>query len=407
MATKGIAGIEEYVIQETIGTYADEAYTTEKGLSGTALVSPNPDINPDVESFIGQARWFQPLDPQINVASLTDATDGTTTDFTADFFKYIKTVRTHGATKKNMTEVVTKVDGLAKIGRDFAKTKRLDMDQAILSVVKGVGLSEALRGAAGGGAAIGLGGRCFENDPTDPAYGFYVDLGASKAVIAASTTAQGAARAEGFLEAFGMAYKDYEPDYAYLVTSPEMMASFRSANLVDQDRVTEGSVDFSTIFNGKFRLILTRSSQSFTTTELSAINAGAGVDIVGTKCSYIILPGALALQPLTVPMDVEITRDGSKYKGGGISTIWYRWGYVAHPAGYDWAGAEDDFVSNNGYRSVKDVDGGIHLITDTLAAEANLTNNITAASATAYVKSVFQRKQSSVLTCGILPIFHS
>jgi hypothetical protein len=240
-----LAGADQYVLQEAISAYSDEAYTNAKKLSGTGIVGSNPNIDTNTETFIGQVRWFKPLNPTVNVASLTDANDGQKTNYASDFLNYVKTVRTHGAEKVNMQQVVTQQDGLAKIGRDFAETRAQDEHNAILSILKGVAISEALNGAAAGSGSAGLGGQTFDNDPTDKRYGFYVDLGASKAVVDASTINQGAARAQGFLNAFGMAYKDYEPEYAYLVTSPEVMASLRSANLVDSDTVTDGNVTFS------------------------------------------------------------------------------------------------------------------------------------------------------------------
>jgi uncharacterized protein YcfJ len=41
------------------------------------------------------------------------------------------------------------------------------------------------------------------------------------------------------------------------------MASLRSANLVDETKVSEASINFETIFGGKFRIIQTRASQGF------------------------------------------------------------------------------------------------------------------------------------------------
>lgn len=380
-----------HVLQEAIGAYSDEAYTNAKKLSGTGITSPNGQIETNTETFIGQMRWAKPLNPTINTASLTDSTDGQKTSYDTDFLTYIKTVRTHGAEKVNMQQVITQVDGLAKIGRDFGETRAQDEHNAILSVLKGVGLSEALNGAATGSGATGLGGQTFDNDPTDERYGFYVDLGASKPVIAATAATQGAARAEGFLNAFGMAFKDYEPDWAYLVVSPETLASFRSANFVDEDRITEGNVNFQTIFNGKFRLITTRAAQSFTSAELTKINTGAGVDIVGSKTSYIVLPGAIAMETLTVPDSVEITRDGNKYKGGGVTSVWNRWGYVLAPAGYDWHGKTTEFPSDANYMGV--VEGATY--------EA-----ITAATTIASVRGTWTRKATSALSLGILPVFH-
>jgi len=394
-ATVSLAGATAFALQEAIGAYTDEAYTNAKKLSGTGIVGDNPQIDVKTETFVGQMRWFKPLNPTINVASLTDDTNGSKTTYTSDFLSYIKSVRTHGADKVNMQEVVTQQDGLAKIGRDFAETRAQDEHNAILSILKGVAITEALNGASAGSGATGLGGQTFDNDPTDKKYGFYVDLGAALPVIAASTTAQGAARAEGFLQAIGMAWKDYEPDYAYLVTSPSLMASFRSANLVDQTKVVDGNVEFSTIFNGKFRLIPTRATQSLSATELDRINDGPGVNIVGTKCSFIVLPGALAMKSLSVPDDVEITRDGNKYHGGGVTTIWHRWGYVLHPAGYDWAGAKTAFPSDADYMSV--------LESSTQKALASVTDNTGSANSV----GVWNRKFTSALSLGILPIFHS
>jgi hypothetical protein len=392
-ARTNVPGADTYVLQESIGAYADEAYTKAKKLSGTGLVSGNPEIDVNTETFIGQVRWHKPLNPVINVASLTDSTDGTPTTTSTDMLRYVKSVRTHGAEKVNLQKVVTQVDGLAKIGRDFSETRAQDEHNAILAVLRGVAISEALNGAAAGTGSAGLGGQSFENDPTEKRYGFYVDLGAAKPVVDASASVQGAARAEGFLRAFGMAYKDYEPEYAYLVTSPEMMASFRSANLVDQTTVTEGNVNFSTLFNGKFRIIQTRAGQGLSSAELTKLNTGGGVDIVGTKCSFIVLPGAVAFEPIPIDEDVEIDRKAAAYKGGGTTSIWYRWGYVLMPAGYNWAGSEDAFPSDAGYQYVVE--------SATPKALTAATNGL------ASTVGTWQRKSTSALSLGILPVFHS
>lgn len=391
-AKTNLAGADNFVLQETISAYSDEAYTNARKLSGTAIVGSNPNIDTSTETFVGQVRWYKPLNPTVNTASLTDATEGQKTSYGSDYLNYVKTVRTHGAEKVNMQQVVTQVDGLAKIGRDFAETRAQDEHNAILSVLKGVAIAEALNGAAVGSGSAGLGGQTFENDPTDKRYGFYVDLGASKPVVAATASVQGAARAEGFLNAFGMAYKDYEPEYAYLVVSPEVFASLRSANLVDQDSVTEGNVTFNTIFQGKFRLIQTRASQGMSAAELAKINGGAGVDIVGTKTSFIVLPGALAMEGLAVPDQTEIERKAGAYQGGGTTTVWYRWGYVLAPAGYNWAGNQEAFPTDARYKGVVE-DGAFKALT----AVSDITK----------VQGTWGRKATSALSLGVLPVFHS
>lgn len=394
MPVTNLPGASNEVLQAAISAYSDEAYTNARKLTGTGIVGSNPNIDTSTETFIGQVRWFKPLNPTINVASLTDSAAGTKTNYASDFLNYIKTVRTHGAEKVNMVEVVSKNDGLAKVGRDFAETRAQDEHNALLAVLKGVALSEVLLGAAAGSGATGLGGQSFDNDPTDKKYGFYVDLGAAKPVVAATTAIQGAARAQGFLDALGMGFKDYEPEYAYLVVSPEVVASLRSANLVDETKVTEGNVVFDTIFGGKFRLISTRASQGLSSTEFTKVNTGAGVDIVGTKTSFLVLPGSLAFEQLAVPDQTEITRDGNAYSGGGVTSIWHRWGFVLAPAGYNWAGAQTVFPSDADYKAV--LEGGTQKALTAVASG-------TLASTT----GVWERKASSALSLGILPVFHS
>lgn len=387
-----VNGANTYAIQSALSAYSDEAYTNAKKLSGTGIVGPNPNIDTSTETFIGQVRWYKPINPTINVASLTNSANGTGTTYSSDFSSYIKTVRTHGATQVNLQQIITQQDGLAKISRDFGETRAQDEHNAILAVMKGVAISEALNGCASGSGATGLGGQTFTNDPTDMKYGFYVDLGAAAPVIAATAAIQGAARAEGFLQAIGMAWKDYEPEYAYLVVSPETLASFRSANMVDDVGVVEQNVNFQTIFGGKFRLIQTRAAQGFSGAQLTKLNTGLGVDIVGTKTSFIVLPGAIAMEALNVPTPVEIFRDARAFNGGGSTDIWYRWGNVVHPGGYDWNGLTTVFPSDADY--MKSVTSGtpIDLVSDTIGVTTTGT---------------WKRKTSSALSLGILPIFHS
>jgi hypothetical protein len=394
-ARQDITGVTNEVLQESISAYSDEAYTNARKLSGTGIVGANPDIDPSTETYIGQVRWRKTITPVINTMSITDATRGTLTNYTSDMLRYVKTARSHGAQNVNMKKLVApESDAIAKIGKDFGETRAQDEHNAILAVLKGVALSEVLNGAAAASGSAGLGGQTFTNDPTDKKYGFYVDLGAAKLVTDAAVANQGAQRAQGFLQAFGMAFKDYEPDFAYLIASPAMMADLRSANLVDQDKVQDGTINFNTIFQGKFRLIQTRATQSFSSAELTKINTGAGVDIVGTKTAFIVLPGAIALHPLVVDVETEIFRDPGTYKGGGTTEIWHRWGNVFHPAGYDWAGDQLSFADDTTYQYA--VEGG------TPKALTSVASGTLASTTGTWI-----RKAGSALNLGILPVFYS
>jgi len=405
MTVKSFTGAlsDNYVLQEAITAYSDEAYTNARKLTGTGIVGSNPLIDTNTETFIGQVRWMKPLNPTINVASLTDSTNGAKTSFASDYLRYIKTVRTHGAEKVNLQQLVTQQDGLAKVGRDLGETRSQDEHNALLAVLKGVAVSEVLLGSGSASGAAGLGPQTFDNDPKDQKYGFYIDLLGNKPVLQSgkdgtntiNPTITGAVRAEGFLNAVSQAFKDYEPEYAYLVTSPEVYASLRSANLVDDIGVVDGNIVFSTIFNGKFRIIQTRASQGFSSSELNKLRSGSGVALnaSSTKTSFIVLPGALALQHLMVPDQVEIYRNANTYQGGGSTSIWYRWGYVLAPVGYDWNGNQNAFPSDSDYSKVL-YNGTPTALTDVPNGLANVTGSWT-------------RKAASALSLGILPVFHA
>jgi len=358
-----------------ISAYSDEAYTTAKKLNGTGIVAADQRIDASGESFVGQFRWYKPLAATVNVASLASATNGTYTSITTDVANFVKTVRTFGAEQVNMQEVVSKADGLAKIARDFAEVRAQDEHDSLLSVLKGVALSEV---ALGDKAGSGNGGViAFDTNVDAAATGFYVDVnaaglhgavstGASDARKLFDSSAMGAARGERLFKSVGAAFKDHEPDFMYLVTSPEVMAEMRAANLVDEDRIKDGSLEFSTVFGGKFRLVMTRANQM-----VSGFSSG-DITAQSTKCSFVIKPGSVAAQAISMPTPVEVDRNAASYTGGGSTNVWYRWGYVHHPMGYDWAGSSSAFATNA-----------------TMGAAASYT-----------------RKMDS-LNLGILPIFHA
>jgi len=385
-------GAENFVLRSTIGAYSDEAYTNAKKISTTAVVGGNSLIDKNTETFVGQMRWFTPMNPVINIASITDPTDGLYNDFASEFSQYIKTARTWGAKRRNLSELITKVDDIKQMSKSFGEHRAQDEDNAVRAVLKGVAVAEILHGAGTAGGGAGKGGQTFYNDPNDKKFGFYVDLGNDK-LVEDRGSYEGAARAEAMIRAVGMAYKDYEPDYMYWVIDPAVRASIRSANLIDGDKVVDGDVEFETVFNGKFRLLHSRADTSFSPEEIAALNGGGGVDIVGRYTSYLILPGAIAMEQLDIPNPVGVDNREASYHGTGVAEIWHRWGFVIHPGGYTWAGDEEHFPTNQDYASVR-VGSTTKRVADLQAGDH------------ATVKGVWQRKTASVLSLGILPVFH-
>ena len=325
-------------IQLAIGAYSSEAYTNERKLSGTGIVSPNAQVDANGEGFIGQLRWDKPLNPVINILSGTNSTNGTVTDIATAMATYIKTARSSGAQQVNIAKMIAQRDGLAKMSKDFTEIRTLDEHRAILSILKGVAASEV---------AMGTGILNFDSDGST---GMFVDVNANGMFGAAATgagdarrlfdvTQAGAARGARLFKAIGAAWKDYEPDFAYMVTSPENLSEMRAANLVDQTKITDGNLEFETILGGKFRLLVTRANQG-------NLASSANVNDVSTKTTLIVKPGAIAFTPMTLPDPVGVERRESSYNGGGDTAIWYRWGYVAHPWGYDYVGAQTGYATD-------------------------------------------------------------
>jgi hypothetical protein len=397
-------GNQTFALQNALSAYSDEMYTAARRLSSTGIVGSTGMIDTSTETYVGQMRWFKPTESVVNTARLDDAQNGGVSSFNSALATYIKRVGTYGHSQVNMTQVVAQKDGLAKIAADFGEVKANDEHSAVLSTLVGVAKSEASYGAGSVADAVTGGITGFDSVSATPANsvqehdassivtsgsagtgslaattGFYVDVNAAGEFGAVEGTdrglvqdrgsdgLEGAARAERLFQAVGMGFADYEPDFMYLVASPEIYSQLRSSNLVDQSTVTEGNIEFQTIFGGKFRLIMTRASQGNPT----AYGAAGAVTDASTKTSFLVKPGSVAMASLNVPMPVEIDRSARSYHGGGSTDVFYRWGYIAHAMGYSWGGAADHFAD------LSDLGG------------ANW------------------RREMDVLNLGILPIFHA
>ena len=56
----------------------------------------------------------------------------------------------------------------------------------------------------------------------------------------------------------------------------------RAANLVDETMITDGNLEFATLFGGKFRLISTRAAQMISGAATGDLNAQSP-----SKCTFI------------------------------------------------------------------------------------------------------------------------
>jgi hypothetical protein len=324
-----------------ISAYAQERWTQEQRINSTGLVTSGNGIDTTGESFIGQLRWFKPVQGVFNQPVIGTATAGSYSTMSTSILNYIKNVRTLGVQEENIQSIISRQEGIPYVAGQFAQNRAQDEHAAVLSTLKGVAAYEKSI-ASGGGITT------FTSVPS-ATVGAFVDLNAAGefgAVVASAPTARklidssvkGADRGARLFRAMGMFWKDYEPDYLYMITSPAVLADLREANLIDLDKIRDGNLDFQTIFNGKFRLVVSRADQGD--------NSGGNVNTYSTKTTFLVQPGAISFNEVAVPTPTEIQRDARSYGGGGTTELWYRYGFVSHPMGYNWAGASNAFATN-------------------------------------------------------------
>ena len=402
-------------IARAISAFADQEYTDAVRIAGTALIGADSRISTSDEDYFGTIRWQQTLGAlEYNAAAGTnsrtatnvnyateDSTEGALTDTSYDSAIYIKTVRTHGARNYNTTQVLTQREGaIEKISRDFGVTRARDADEALLHMMRGVAQAEVNR-QIDGAAAIGATNR-YGQGYTDSTYlnadaGFYYDVNGP---FNTGNTNNAAARTNRLIDPSGMgggaasalwraagAFGDLEPDFFYLIVTPETYQDIRAANLLDnQDRISDGNVELDTLLQGKFRLIVTRSlaRDGFGMNATTAAAANDPVNNGSGRTSYLMLPGALYQHDVPVTNPVAFDNDESVGRGSGDRELWYRWGNVWHPRGYTWTG-----------------------LTNTFATNGTLNAPFSAASNSGYANGGQWERKETPGNLGILPIFHA
>ena len=386
-------------LRRAISAYSHQEYFDNVRIAGTALVGADARISTNDEDFFGTIRWVQPLgdvsgaaivdgstasdgSTAINIAT-EDSTEGEKTDVDYDTSKYIKTVRTAGASQFNVTQVLSDApNAIEKLSRDFGVARARDADSALLSVLRGVAATEAGTGSAG---------QVITN-PRNSGAGFYVDHGTSSLIGDSSATSMGAARANLLWETIGAGFGDLEPSFFYLVIDPQTYQDIRSANLVDQDRVRDGNVDVDTMLSGKIRLIVTQS--------VSTHNYSSLANVTGARTSYLMLPGAMYMHDLAVPNPVAFDADESVGGGMGEREIWYRWGNIYHPQGYTWNGSTSGFARNVDVNQA--TQGSVAGFYNVVDGGTGVGSNPHAS-----VQPWDRPSSRNVMELGILPIFHA
>ena len=388
-----VLGMDAHLVASLLGDYYDEEYANARQLTGTGIMSTSNKINQDSESYTGQFRWRQPLNMTLNYLTADDPTDGVTSGMSSELANYIKGFYSYGATDVDLREIISKESVAKKVARDFSINRSKDDNAYLLQLLKSIAISELCYGAGSASGSAGLGGQTLENDPTSKAYGFYVDINDTLL-----NDASGAQVLENLLTALMAGYKDLESPYYYLSLDLTNYLNVRLANLLDTDKVVEGNVVFDTILNGKFRLLPSRTTPVFTSAELTKINGGAGVNLAGTKVSFIIRPEAISYNECTMMLPFEVDRKPSSYQGGGSTITWHRWGHVMHPWQYDWAGSTKEPASDRAILSQ---------VLDSTDDDGDPPKAITAITSFDTALPLYVPKAYNRITQAILPVFHT
>ena len=337
MALKTIQSSDFQTIAQAISTYANATYTGAARIVSTGLVTRDVDVDGGMESRTGTIRYFKYNVPTINIASESDS-DGVVSEVNTDKEQYIKTVRTYGLEEYLVSQVLTQNTGMDKAGENVADFMATTRDNSLWGVLDGVSTREALTG-------VGQ-----VSPDAVAATGFHVDLGstanqafykgtAGKLFDEEQTTP--GAMVSPLLAAISIGFKDRLPPFMYLVTSPGQLLKLRQANVIDTDHVTDGNVQFETILSGLVRLVVSR-------TKGRDQSGATGVTSTSDNTSYIVLPGAIALNDVDVRRPIAFSQDESKGLGSGKDQIWARTGYIIHPRGYNWNAVTTAFPGDAG-----------------------------------------------------------
>ena len=330
-------------INVAISAYADAARADQALLISAGLTTADARVTDAGENYTGTVRWLNYTDP--TTFSKPDEGTGTSLnllDVTNQAEVYIKNVDATAIQEANMQAVISKVDGLSFLGRQFGAVRARREDHNLRSVLSGV--AKSVYGSHTladntAGAVVGTFGYVL---PTGTAGG--LPTGDDLAPLFANTSGVQQVRSTFFdelLNALQNVQTEFELPFYYLAINSATFNILRKENVLDNQLVQDGNITFNTLLGGKIRLILTGNSG----VAGAAINS-SDVVATGVQTSILMTPGAFVYQGVAVPNPVATERDEIAGNGGGRVTIINRWGNIIHPRGYSYAGSNSAYPTN-------------------------------------------------------------
>ena len=315
-------------VAKAISAYTQAERADASLLVSTALVGADARITDAGENYTGTLRWLDFTDPtsSFKQSETVGSTSLNLMDVANKSAVYIKNIDHVAAQEMSIQKLISKVDGLAYLGSQFAAVRARKEDLQLRSILNGV--SDKIWDTTTVGTS--------DNAGIVNTFGYYTGSTAStpNALFANETNAN--KRSSFFdvlFDAMTAIKGEFEESFYYLVVDTATFNTMRKQNVLDVAPVVDGNFNFNTILGGKIRLVV---NNSILTDNLPA----------SLKVSYLAKPSAFHYSEIAQVNPTAVDRNELAGNGGGAVTIISRWGNIMHPKGFSWTGTATAYPAN-------------------------------------------------------------
>ena len=316
-------------IAKTISAYAQAERADASLLVSTALVGSDARITDAGENFTGTLRWLDFVDPTTShKQNETLANENINLlDVSNKSAVYVKNIDHVAAQEMSIQKLISKVDGLAYLGAQFASVRARREDAQLRNILNGISdkiFGTTTIGTSDAATKVGTFGFYTGSDASDnPNPLFALETNSNKRSAFFDTLFDAMTEIKG----------EFEEPFYYLVIDTATYNLMRKQNVLDVAPVVDGNFTFNSIMGGKLRLIINN--------QVLSANLPAGL-----KVSYLAKAGAFHYSEIAQVNPTAVERNELAGNGGGAVTILSRWGNIMHPKGYSWAGSATAYPAN-------------------------------------------------------------
>ena len=331
-------------IAQAISVYADAERADAALILSSGIVTSDSRVTDAGEGFTGTLRWLRYTDgSDANKPVVDDNYNPTASGQTlqgANYMTvnnqaevYVKNVDVSAARENSVQSLISRVDGLSYLGRQFGAVRARREDANLRAVLRGITrqVYEAGTTPIANDTPAGIHGQ----------FGYNTALtGAVFAPLFDNTSATDAAAARSdffdtLLDAMTAVSGEFEEPFYYLAVSPATFNILRKENVLDGNLVQDGNIDFNTVLGGKIRLIVTGNALASDT----GISPAASDLQTGAQASILIKPGYIHYSNVAINNPTAMDVNPLNNNGFGDVSIVNRWGNIIHPRGYSYSNA--------------------------------------------------------------------